>query len=379
MKEKAAILAFFLLTAASAGAAQDDAAEKPAKTEEPTEVAKTEKTSGGRRQVLESIVARVNNEVITQTELQHSEDLLRQELRQQGGGGATLEARFEEEKKNALRDLIDQSLLVQRGRDRGVTVEADVIKRLDQLRQQMNLSSMEELERAMAAQGISIEDYKENLREQLITQIVIQREVAGNVFVDAEKVRNYYLTHRDEFERPAQVRLREILVTTEGYKPSELPAREERVREILTKIRKGEKFEDLAKEYSDAPTAQDGGEMGYFDPDKLAPQIRDVVQKLNVGGVADPMLTRDGWLILKVEEHHEAGVATFDEAETEIRSRLYYDEVKPALRDFLGELRKEAFIFVQPGFTDTGAVEVEERPQRRVGSRRSSRRRRDVD
>jgi peptidyl-prolyl cis-trans isomerase SurA len=333
---------------------------------------------GGSRQVLEEIVARVNNEIITLSELRLSEQTLRQEMMQQLRG-AELERVYQEQKQHVLRDLIDQSLLVQRGQDRGVSVESDVIKRLDELRQSMNLGSMEELERAMAAQGVSIEDYKDRVRQQVITNIVIQHEVSGNVFVDAEKVRNYYLTHREEFLQPARVRLSEILVSTEETEPEDLPAREDRVREILMKIRKGEAFDELAREYSDAPTAESGGDMGYFDPEKLAPTIREAVEKLLVNGVADPLETREGWLTLQLTDRRTAGIPPFEEVESEIRNRLYMDEVQPALREFLGELRREAYVRVKSGYEDTGAVEEEARRERRKGSRRSSRRRRPED
>jgi peptidyl-prolyl cis-trans isomerase SurA len=292
----------FLLAALVPGA--------PARAEEKTN------DEASSRQLLEEIVARVNNEIITLSELRLSEETLRQEMMQQLRG-AELERVFEEQRQNVLRDLIDQSLLVQRGQDRGVSVESDVIKRLDELRQSMNLGSMEELERAMAAQGVSIEDYKDRIRQQIITNIVIQHEVSGNVFVDAEKVRNYYLTHREEFVQPPQM-----------------------------KIRKGEAFDELAREYSDAPTGEGGGDMGYFDPEKLAPTIREAVEKLLVQGVADPLETREGWLILQLTERRTAGIPPFEEVESQIRNQLYMDEVQPALREFLGELRREAYVRV---------------------------------
>jgi parvulin-like peptidyl-prolyl isomerase len=119
--------------------------------------------------------------------------------------------------------------------------------------------------------------------------------------------------------------------------------------------------------------------MGYFDPEKLAPTIREAVEKLLVQGVADPLETREGWLILQLTERRTAGIPPFEEVESQIRNQLYMDEVQPALREFLGELRREAYVRVKSGYTDTGAVEEEARPERRTGSRRSSRRRRPVD
>jgi len=332
--------------------------------------------AAGDRQLVEEIIARVNNEIITQSDLERSREALRQEVSQRASSRAERERLLAEEERDLLRDLIDQSLLVQRGTDMGLSVEAEVIKRLDRIRQDMKLDSMESLERAMAAQGVAFQDYKQQLRNHILTQMVIQREVARKVFVDAEKVRQHYLTHRQEFYQPERIRLREILVSTEGRTPAELPAREERVRELLAKIRKGEKFEDLARQYSDAPTGKDGGELGYFEPEKLAPAIREAVTKLNQGGVADPLRTPQGWLILQLVEHRPAGVPPLEEAEDQIRDKLFMDEVQPALRGFLSELRREAYVYVKPGYQDTGAVEEELRPTR-TGSRRGSRRRRD--
>ena len=330
----------------------------------------------GDREVLEEIIARVNNEVITRGDLERSRQLLRQELGQRVKNPAELERALAEQEQNLLRDLIDQSLLVQRGNDMGFSVEADVIKRLDRIRQEMKLDSLEALERAMAAQGINIQDYKQELRNNMLTQMVVQREVSGKVFVDSEKVRQYYLTRREELAQPERVRLREILVSTEKFLPAEIPAREERARELLAKIRKGEKFEDLAREYSDAPTGADGGDLGYFEPDKLAPAIREAISNLNISGVSDAIRTQQGWLVLQLVERRAAGVPPLEEAEDEIRNRLFMDEVQPALREFLSELRRDAFVYVKAGYQDTAAVEPEDLPVRR-GSRRGSRRRRD--
>jgi len=330
----------------------------------------------GDREVLEEIIARVNNEVITRGDLERSRQLLRQELGQRVKNPAELERALAEQEQNLLRDLIDQSLLVQRGNDMGFSVEADVIKRLDRIRQEMKLDSLEALERTMAAQGINIQDYKQELRNNMLTQMVVQREVSGKVFVDSEKVRQYYLTRREELAQPERVRLREILVSTEKFSPAEIPAREERARELLAKIRKGEKFEDLAREYSDAPTGAEGGDLGYFEPDKLAPAIREAISNLNINGVSDAIRTQQGWLVLQLVERRAAGVPPLEEAEDEIRNRLFMDEVQPALREFLSELRRDAFVYVKAGYQDTAAVEPEDLPVRR-GSRRGSRRRRD--
>lgn len=324
----------------------------------------TSRPAAGERVVLEEIVARVNNEIITRADLERSWQLLRRELSDKFTGAA-LEEKFKVEEPNLLRDLIDQSLLVQRGTDLGLSVESEVIKRLDKIRQDMGVATMEDLERAVAAQGMDFEDFRLQLRNQILTQMVVQREVAGRVMVNAEEVRQYYLQHREELAQPERVHLREILVSTQGRKPEEIPAREERVREVLAKIRQGGKFEELARTYSDAPTAADGGDLGYFEPARLAPEIQAVIGKLREGGVSDPLRTSQGFLILQVVEHLPAGIPPFEKIESELTQKLYYEQVQPAMRDYLSNLRREAFVYVKPGYMDTGAVPLAPKPVRR--------------
>lgn len=326
----------------------------------------------GERVILEEIVARVNNEIITLADLEQSRQLLEQELSQQYSG-EELKRKLQEEELNLLRDLIDQSLLVQRAGEMGLSVETELIKRFDRMRQESGLATQEEFERQAAAEGLDLEGLRTRMRQQLLTQMVIQREVAGKVMLDAEEVRQYYLQHQEEMVQPESVRLREILVSTEDYSQAELPAREDRVRELLAKIRQGEPFDELARTYSDAPTAGDGGELGYFEMDKLAPNIREVVDKLLEKGVSDPFITAQGYLVLQLVERIPEGIPPFEKIESEIRSRLYFNQVQPALREYLSELRREAFVYVKSGYVDSGAVEPLPKPVRR-GKRRRARR-----
>jgi peptidyl-prolyl cis-trans isomerase SurA len=324
------------------------------------------------RVVLEEIVARVNNEIITLSEYDHSRQLLRRELSEKYRG-EELDRQYAEQEGNVLRDLIDQALLVQKGQELGVSVEADLIKRLDKIREDLKLKTTEDLERYFAERGMSMEDYRLQLRNQILTQYVIQREVAGKILLDSDDVRQYYLQHREEFDQPERVRLREILVSTEQRKPEELPAREQRVHEVLEKIRQGQKFEDVARQYSDAPTAEDGGDLGYFEPTKLAPAIRDLIANLREGAVTDPIRTPQGYLLLQLVEHLPEGIPPFERAEPLIRDKLYWEKVQPAIREYLGGLRRDAFVSVKPGYVDSGAVAPEPKPARRGVRRRRTR------
>jgi len=141
-----------------------------------------------------------------------------------------LQIAIEDRQKNTLRDLVDQSLLVQRAKDMGVSVEPELIKKLDAIRTENKLASMEELEKAVSGTGMNWEDFKNNIRSTLLTQRVISSEVGSHITISDEEVTKYYEAHKTEFVRPEQVALREIVVNTEGKKPEDLPDLKKRQR-----------------------------------------------------------------------------------------------------------------------------------------------------
>src|SRR5271155_3716171 len=137
--------------------------------------------------VVEEIVARVNNEIITRTEYIRSRDQLKQDVQQQDPINA--DHAFAEKQRDVLRDLIDQQLLLQKGKDLGITGDTELIKKLDEMRKEMKLETMEDLEKAAEAQGASYEDFKQNLRNQIITQHVIGQEVGQHLTMGKDEVR----------------------------------------------------------------------------------------------------------------------------------------------------------------------------------------------
>ena len=160
--------------------------------------------------VVEEIVARVNNEIITRTEFIRSRDQVKQDIQQQDPANADRD--FAEKQRDVLRDLIDQQLLLQKGKDLGITGDTELVKRLDEMRKEMKLETMEDLEKAAEAQGASYEDFKQNLRNQIITQKVIGQEVGQKLAMNKEEEKKFYDEHRAEMEQPEQVRLSELLI-----------------------------------------------------------------------------------------------------------------------------------------------------------------------
>ena len=217
--------------------------------------------------VIEEIIARVNNQIITRTEFQLSKEQLRQEAQQQDPTHA--DKIVAEKDKDVLRDLIDQQLLLEKGKDLGITGDTELIKKLDDMRKEMNLDTMEDLEKAATSQGVSFEDFKQNMRNQIITQQVIGKEVGSRMSISKEEEQQFYEQHKREMEQPEGIKLSEILVSTEKKNATDTSTDDQRIAgaqakadDLLAQIRKGAKFEDIAKKFSDGPSAAQGGDLG---------------------------------------------------------------------------------------------------------------------
>lgn len=308
--------------------------------------------------VVEEIVARVNNDIITLSDYQKAEAGLPEQVQQgcQGCAPDKIAAMLADEKKNLLRSLIDNELLVQRAQDLGISVDTDLVRELDQIRQQNKLASMEELQKAVESQGIVWEDYKEQLKDNLLTQRVIQQDVGSTIKISNEEIQNYYSQHKTDFVKPEEVDISEIFFNTQGKIPAEAAAIEQKAQTILKRINAGEDFASLARRNSDGPTASDGGELGTHKRGELASDLENAVFALHRGDSTGIIHTSNGLEILHVNQHYDAGLQPLDKVETDIENHLYQQQIQPAMRQYLDRLRRDSYVIVKAGYTDSGSV-----------------------
>ena len=329
-------------------------------------------------QVVEEIVARVNNQIITKSEFARSKDQLRDEVKQQDPNNA--DKVYADREKDVLRDLIDQQLLLDKGKDLGISADTDLIKQLDQMRKDMKLDSMEALEKEAEKQGISWEDFKQTQKNQIITRKVIGEEVGGHLSISKEEVEKFYNDHKDEMQHPEFIRLSEILITPKATPAPDpnaaksgssdqtpldnaakqaadaeaLSAAETKAKDILKQLRDGANFEDVAKKSSDGPSAADGGALGTFERGKLAKELEDRTFAMKAGEITDVIRVKQGYAILKVDDHQMAGIPAMKDVLPRIQDALYYQKLQPALRAYLTKLREEAYIKIAQGYVDSG-------------------------
>jgi parvulin-like peptidyl-prolyl isomerase len=205
--------------------------------------------------------------------------------------------------------------------------------------------------------GQSYEDYKNDLKNGILTQQVIRREVSGKLQFKREEMQQYYDTHKDEFQRKEQVLLREIMVSTDGKDAAGIAAAEKKAKDLVARARKGERFAELAQVNSDNPrTAQQGGDMGAFEKGQLLPEIEAAIWDRPRGYVTDPIKVASGFEIIRVDEHQKAGLAAFEEVESEVQDKVFSPRMEPAVRAYLTKLRLDAFLEIKPGYEDSGAA-----------------------
>jgi peptidyl-prolyl cis-trans isomerase SurA len=304
------------------------------------------------------IVARVNNDVITLSDYQKAGQQLRDEVAHdcQGCPQDQIDAQFKEQQKDLLRGMIDQLLTVQRAKDMGISVEPDLAKRLDEVRRQNGLATLDDLQKGVEASGLTWEDYKTTIRNGLLQKEVVRREIGSHVDISSDEVKQYYEAHPQEFTLPERVTLSEISLSTEGKSQEEFAAVRSKLEGLRTSIVNGDDFNRVAQLYSQGSTAKDGGNLGTFKRGELAPQLEAIVFQMTRGQISDVIQTRTGFEVLKVEDRFQAGLQPMDKVESDIRNTIYAQKMQPRMRDYLAELREQSYIIVKPGYNDTALL-----------------------
>jgi parvulin-like peptidyl-prolyl isomerase len=309
--------------------------------------------------VVEEIAAKVNGDIITRGELAKKRQDIEAEAKRQGLSGARLQQAVEEFSANALRDEIDTLLLVQKGKDLNINVDADVTRRLAEIQVQQKISDPDKFQAFIRENtGMGYEDFKLQMKNQMLTQRVIGQEVARSVTVPEADAQKFYDEHQSEYVRKeSQVFLSQIVVSTEGKSAEQVAVAEKKAKDLAVRAQKGEKFSDLARDNSDdVETAKNGGQIGPMTKGLLDKPIEDLVFAKKKGFVSDPIRRPNSFLILKVDERFEAGQATFEEVKNEIQERLTQPKMEGKVRVFLTGLREDAFLEIKEGYIDSGAA-----------------------
>src|ERR1035437_3333374 len=309
--------------------------------------------------IVEEIAAKVNGDIITRGELARKRLEAEAEAKRQGLSGPRLQQAVDEYAAHALSDEIDTLLLVQKGKDLNINVDPEVTRRLAEIQVQQKISDPDKFQAFIRENtGMTFEDFKLQMKNQMLTQRVIGQEVMRSISVPEAEMQKYYDEHKSEFMRKeSQVFLSQIVISTEGKTPEQVAVAEKKAKDLVARAKKGEKFPDLARDNSDdVETAKNGGQIGPMSKGLMDKLIEDLVFKEKKGFVSDPIRRQNSFLILKVDERFEAGQAAFEEVKNELQERLTQPKMEGKVRIFLTSLREDAFLEIKEGYVDNGAA-----------------------
>ncbi|MBI3814583.1 MAG: peptidylprolyl isomerase [Nitrospinae bacterium] len=300
--------------------------------------------SSANAMVVDKIAARVNGDIILMSEVKgRSFQILSSVQKKDKNIEADDISKIE---KDVLNDMIEEKLMMQFAGDNNIKVsDEDVRMALEDIKRQNNFTD-EILEEAIKRDNISIGDYKEILKEQIVISRIFNQEVKSKVHVDEKEIQKYYEGHRSEFTIPEEARVRHIMfIYNEETDSSKEEAVKNRAADVLNKIREGEDFARLASIYSEDPSsAKNGGDLGYFQRGKMIKVFEDTAFTLKKGEVGDVIRTPFGFHIIKCEDRKESGFKPLTEVSKEIENRIYAEKMKSIKTAWLKKLKDKAFI-----------------------------------
>jgi parvulin-like peptidyl-prolyl isomerase len=305
-----------------------------------------------RAEIIEQVLVRVNGEIITKTEFesrQVAELRTRPELAKAPSTSLELQRAIAEITPDLILSIVDELLLVQRGREAGYSLgDQQFANIVEEIRKSNNLEDEARFKEALKQEGLTMEDLRKNMERRMLVSQVQRTEVMDKISISDEEARAYYDQHRTEFTSPVSVTLREILVEVPSSDRGVNVAQDDEARAKAEDLRKrllaGEPFPRLAGESSVASSKANGGLIGPLNSDELAPQLRDMLAAMNVGDITGVLRVPRGYQILKLESRTDARVKTFDEARGDIGNKIGEEKLRVERDKYLDKLRAQATI-----------------------------------
>lgn len=298
-------------------------------------------------EIIDRVVALVNNEVITLSELEEFGSRLFHQLKE-----STLPAEREEKlqkaRREALEQLIENKLLEQEIRKRKVEVsEREVEAAVAEILKHNRLTE-NELKVALAKEGISYVAYRRHIQDDLGKMRLINREIKSKIVVNEEDLKKIYQEKIKEFTDPVEVKLQQIFIPwPRGGTAEEIKNTEEKVTTLWRRARQGEDFTELARNYSLGPEAKDGGLLGYFKKQELIPELEEVAFKMEVGEISEIIRSPHGFHILRLLERKGGTPKPFTEVAPKIREAKLQEEAEKKFQEWLHNLKSKAYIEIR--------------------------------
>jgi peptidyl-prolyl cis-trans isomerase SurA len=293
---------------------------------------------GASAKIVDRIVAQVNDDIITQSELDRRLSEMRKDLADQYSGDQLTEA-IKKAEKDTLEKMIEEKLLLQKASELGFKADVDLqaSSYIEQLRKQYNLKDTAEFEKMLSQQGLTMQEFRDQLKEQITISSLVSEMIASHISILSQDVEKYYKEHIKDFTTPEEVSLSEIVISGEA-------SDEAKANEIHKRLKQGESFATLATQFSKGPTAGKGGNIGSYLTSNLSASIVRAISGVKVGEISDVQKEKTSCVIYRVDERKEAKARPLDEVRDEIRKTLYDQKYNPEYESYIAQLKANAYI-----------------------------------
>ncbi|MFH1854314.1 MAG: peptidylprolyl isomerase [Candidatus Omnitrophota bacterium] len=294
-------------------------------------------------QLVNKVVAVINDEIITQQDVEHLLAILYAQY-VQGYKSDELIAKMEEARKDILKQMIEDKLILSRAKELNIRVRDEEVKdKLNYIKS--DFPSEEAFTDTLMTQGITISDLNNRYRDQILMKKVVDFEVRSKVNVLPSEITEYYEKHREDFKLNERRRARHILIKAENDVTYELSKVE--IEDIRDNLKQGQDFAELAARYSQDPNREQGGDMGYVKKGEMLPELENVIFNLKPGEFSEPVRSKIGYHIFKVEDITYSGYMSLEDVQGDVRALLFQQKMRKKLNEWLADLRSKAYIDIK--------------------------------
>lgn len=295
--------------------------------------------------LVDRIVAVVNEDVITLVEVNENFQPYLQKIKSMGYPPEKEKQMVYTVRENIINELIDRRLTTQEVKRANVSVSEKEIDAAIERMKEANLLTDEKLRQALAQQGLSMEQYREQMKDQILRTKLLSIEVKSKIVITDEEIKSHYEKHAEKYGGIRKYHLRNIMMKIPSFSSrSEKRAVLDRMNQVHAKLAEGEPFEALARSYSEAPTAETGGDLGRFTIETLSPRLQKEIKGLKSGEFTPVIETDQGYQIFYVQDIVTTPGKTLKEVSAEIQQALYKESVNKKFRSWIEELRTKSHI-----------------------------------
>ncbi len=284
----------------------------------------------------DTIVAVVNDDVITLNDLKDYIDTQVAQMRLEGTSQEELKTFISEMERNGLQRIIDDKIILNAANSKDIKVEDEMVdRRVEGIKSQYK--SEKDFLNALLEEGVSITDIRKKIVNQIKIKRFIDQEIRSKIYVNPQEVTEYYKNHFEEYQKPERVNLDSIFIA----KGDNADQARDKAKEALAKIKAGKDFKEIAKEYSQSPS------VGIMKKGELLPEIEKIVFSLSTGDISDVCEAGTGFYIFKLLGHKPKELSDINEVKDQIYNSIFQQKFRDRFNIWLEKLKRDAFIDIK--------------------------------